>query len=85
MSGVIAYVHDVLYIATAVQFSTAVWRWFYLLYLSIPAYGLVKLWQMVLHPYFFSAREDTVVDEETQKRLDKAAKRAERRKVKYMR
>lgn len=84
MKGINAYCHDLLYITSFVQCGTAFFSWFWYVYLLVPAYGLYKLFQNVVVPWFSSSKQQApVMDEETRKKMERAEKRAQARARKW--
>ncbi|KAI8473713.1 MAG: hypothetical protein J3K34DRAFT_410315 [Monoraphidium minutum] len=75
---------DVLYITCAVQALAAFSDWGWWLYATVPSYGCYKLWTGFIYPNFIKARPDpdSMIDDKTRARLDRANQRAERRRVK---
>jgi hypothetical protein len=77
-----SYSHDVLYITSFVQVLAAFTNYGWLAYLTIPAYALFKLWALVIYPNFFAPKKEEKVDPDLMKRMERADKRAERRRMK---
>lgn len=84
--GFAEYYQDLIYISVFVQIGASLLsRWFWLAFLSVPAYGGYLLWVNILQPYVFAPRGDMPVDEAARKKAERAEKRAEKRRVKVMR
>mmetsp|Transcript_12543 Transcript_12543/g.27052 ORF Transcript_12543/g.27052 Transcript_12543/m.27052 type:complete len:173 (+) Transcript_12543:104-622(+) len=84
MGGMCGYYHDLIYISVFVQISASFSNWFWLVYLLVPGYGLYKLFQKIIYPYFLAPKEsEPVIDEATRKKFEKAEKRAQRRAQKW--
>eukprot|EP00475_Leptophrys_vorax_P013389 TRINITY_DN19785_c0_g1_i1.p1 TRINITY_DN19785_c0_g1~~TRINITY_DN19785_c0_g1_i1.p1 ORF type:complete len:174 (+),score=20.94 TRINITY_DN19785_c0_g1_i1:94-615(+) len=78
MGGMCAYLHDIIYITAFVQVASILSDWFWLVYLVIPGFGLWKLWEVVLYPYFFTKTEPGHEDPREKKRREKQERKAER-------
>eukprot|EP00850_Spirogloea_muscicola_P015069 SM000112S24011 [mRNA] locus=s112:435233:436362:- [translate_table: standard] len=81
LGGLPGYLLDVIYVTAFVQVSSIISDYFWLAYLVIPGFALYKLWQHVLHPYFFQPppAEGPETELERKRRL-KAERRAARPK-----
>lgn len=85
MRGMCEYYHDAIYIAIALQFLTCLSDRMWFLILIVPGYGLFQLWKHVLGPYFSGPGEERELTEVERKKLEKAERRAESRRRKFLR
>jgi hypothetical protein len=71
-------------VTCAVQAVAAFSDWGWWLYAVVPGYGFYKLWTGILYPYFIKPRpkQEETIDDATRARLERADRRAERRRVK---
>lgn len=82
MGGLNGYLHDIIYLTAIIQLLSPLTNWAWVLYLLIPGFGLYKLWELVLYPYFTqTAPQEEVEDEKTKKKREKAEKKAARPKI----
>ena len=86
MKGLCGYYHDLLYLTIIVQVAACLSNWAWYIYLSVPGYGLWKLTELVLIPYFKSSTQaEPKINEAMQKKMDRTEQRAERRRMKSFR
>jgi hypothetical protein len=83
MKGMCSYYHDFLYVTGAVLVLTCISAWFWILFLIPPGFALYKLCANFIVPWFMSSDKDPVIDEATRKKMERAEKRAERRRNKW--
>jgi hypothetical protein len=79
--GAISYYFDVLYVTGFVQVLASFTFYGWYLYLVVPIYGGYMLTTKVIMP-MFAKQKEVEVDPATLKKLEKAEKRSERRRVK---
>ena len=76
-----SYSHDVLYVTSMVQVLAAFTNWGWLLFLTVPLYAAYKLFEKVFIP-MMKPKQEAAIDPEMIKKMEKAEKRAERRRMK---
>eukprot|EP01090_Pellita_catalonica_P008886 TRINITY_DN19953_c0_g1_i1.p1 TRINITY_DN19953_c0_g1~~TRINITY_DN19953_c0_g1_i1.p1 ORF type:complete len:175 (-),score=29.48 TRINITY_DN19953_c0_g1_i1:98-622(-) len=83
--GFCEYYFDAIYITIFVQITTLYSNWFWLAYLIIPAYALIKLWGLV-KPFLFGGSSAPVAAEpEEESAMDKKRRRRREHKQKRYR
>ncbi|GBF96448.1 hypothetical protein Rsub_09247 [Raphidocelis subcapitata] len=84
--GAASVYHDVIYITCAVQALACLTGWAWWLYALLPAYGSYLLYTKVIGPAWSKSKSNSggedALDDKTRARLERADRRAERRRVK---
>eukprot|EP01103_Thecamoeba_quadrilineata_P021173 TRINITY_DN953_c0_g1_i2.p1 TRINITY_DN953_c0_g1~~TRINITY_DN953_c0_g1_i2.p1 ORF type:complete len:149 (-),score=23.19 TRINITY_DN953_c0_g1_i2:38-484(-) len=75
-AGLSEYFFDVIYITWGVLVTSLISDWFWLFYLTIPAYAGWKLWDLIIKPYVFapSMSGDSSNDDDEKRRKKKEKK-----------
>uniref|UniRef100_A0A7S0YGZ0 Transmembrane protein 208 n=1 Tax=Polytomella parva TaxID=51329 RepID=A0A7S0YGZ0_9CHLO len=83
--GMVSYYLDIFYVNTFVQVGSSLILKIWYIYLCVPAYASYQLYFKIIKPYLLTKNEpnDAPLDTTARKKLEKAEKRAERRRYKW--